>query len=189
MNIGHDLMRRLGPRRDHRPAPSASPPHRTAAAIAATAAGIAGIAALGIAGRTSERAAHGAVAVAGALLAVAAVSALVGWLRAPVNANDSTVDAGDAFDRLVTPRDVRSARLVAGAWTASPMRGALTVLLAVALVVAFGLAVHWGWLPATRSSRGLRGALAPAPPAPAPPAPASPAPAPPVPHAPSASGP
>ena len=95
--------------------------------------------ALGIAGRTSERAAQGAVAVAGALLAVAVVSRIVGWLRAPVNGNDSSIDAGDAFDRLVTPRDIRSLRHAARAWTASPMRRALTVLATFALVVAFGL--------------------------------------------------
>jgi hypothetical protein len=178
MNIGHDLMRRLGPRREHEPAPSPPSPHRQLAAIAVTVAGIAGIAALGIAGRTSERAAQGAVAVAGALLAVAIVSRIVGWLRAPVNGNDSSFDAGDAFDRLVTPRDIRSLRHVGRAWTASPMRGALTVLATFALVVAFGLAVHRGWLPATRSSRGPRGALAPAPAAPAPPpAPNAPPPA------------
>ena len=163
MNIGPELMRRLGPRRN--PDPVRPPPRgRAFLAVLLAVAGTAGTLALGWAGVRSESAARIAAGLAVALVSVAVLDRVVAWIRAPIH-ESSVPDAGDVFDRLATPRAVRAVQGLAGQWSAAPMRASLSVVCVLAVLVALGLARHWGWIANTSSSRGPRGALAPAVPA------------------------
>ena len=168
MNIGHDLMRRHGPRAAARGRPP--PPRRRhrGLAVAILAGGIAAFLALGWSGARSEPSAKLAVTLALTLVAGVIVDRVVAWLRAPVHEHGSA-DAGDVLDRLWIPPSLRWAGALAGRWTESPVRAACMALVVPALLLSLGLARHWKWLPSTYSSRGLRGALAPVQPPPAPP--------------------
>lgn len=169
MNIGHDLMRRYGPRKSGDSGPRPPGMRDRAFAIVVAFAGTAVLLAIGWAGRGSEPAARVAAGTAAILLGLTLVRSFVDWMRRPVS-EASTFDSGDVFARIATPRSVRSAMSLASTWAGSPMRAALAVLTVVSLMIAFGVASHWGWIPSSRSARGPRGALAPAVPAPAPPA-------------------
>jgi hypothetical protein len=169
MNIGHDLMRRFGPRSSRDASPRPPSMRDRVFAIVVAFAGTAGLFALGWAGRGSEPVARVAVGAAAVLLGLAVVTSFVDWMRRPIS-ETASFDAGDVFTRIATPHPVRSAMSLASTWTGSPMRATLAVLAVVSLLVAFGLARHWGWIPSDGSGRGPRGALAPAVPAPAPPA-------------------
>ncbi|MFM8731195.1 MAG: hypothetical protein ACKOFI_06045 [Phycisphaerales bacterium] len=169
MNIGHDLMRRFGPRTTRAVKPPPPSVGQRIVAIAVTVAGAAGLLALGWIGRGSEPVARVSVGAAAVLLGLSVLAWVIDWIRRPIH-ETASFDAGDVFERLVTPRDIRSARAFAAAWTRSTLRGTLVTLTVVSVLVAFGLAQHWKWIPTYGSSRGPRGALAPAVPPPAPPA-------------------
>lgn len=175
MNIGHDLMRRFGPRRtgsDGEPAPAR--PASRVLALVLLAGGIASFAALGWAGRASESLARLAAVLALFLLGWLAVAGVVAWARAPVH-DHSQPDAGDVLDRMWVPGFVRWWGGFPDAWARAPVRSALAVVAVLALGVAFSLALHWRWIPDHGGRRGPRGALAPPAAAPAAPggAPAS----------------
>ena len=167
MNIGHDLMRRYGPR-DAATRGMPGPPRRRhrGLAVVLLAGGIAAFVALGWSGADSEPSAKLAVTLALALVAGVLVDRVVAWLRAPVHEQGSA-DAGDVLDRLWIPPWLRWAGALAGRWAESPVRAACMALVVPALLLSLGLARHWKWLPSTYTSRGLRGALAPAQPLPA----------------------
>ena len=168
MNIGHDLMRRHGPRAAAtRGMPGPPRCRHRGLAVAILVGGIAALLALGWSGARSEPSAKLAVALALALVAGVLVDRIVAWVRAPIHEHGSA-DAGDVLDRLWMPPWLRWTGVLAGRWAESPVRAACMALMVPALLVSLGLARHWKWLPATHSTRGLRGALAPAQPPPPP---------------------
>jgi len=169
MNIGHDLMRRYGPRQSRDAGPRPPGMRDRVFAIVVALAGTAVLFVIGWAGRGSQPAARVAVGVAAVLLGVTLVLSVVDWMRRPVY-DTSSFDAGDVFMRIAMPRSARAAISLTHTWTGSPMRAALAVLTVVSLMIAIGVSSHWGWIPSSKSARGPRGALAPAVPAPAPPA-------------------
>lgn len=154
MNIGHDLMRRFGPRReplrDERPRPSVSEWVLAGFTLAAGGAAIAGLA---VAGFRSESGARVAVALCLTYLGGLALYRVIRWLVTP-GFDGTVVDAGDIFDRRVFRR---------GHFAGPPAQAALVVVAVAAIWLALAVSRHHRWWPSRSGARAPApaGALAP----------------------------
>ncbi|MFM8640917.1 MAG: hypothetical protein ACKOEL_09805 [Planctomycetota bacterium] len=133
MNIGHDLMRRFGPRReplrDEHPRPRGVDWVLAAFLLAIGGAAVAGLA---VAGFRSAAGARVAVPLCLTYVGGYALYSLIRWLVTP-GFDQTSIDAGDMFDRGFLRR-----RRYGG----PPVQVALAVLAAAALWVALAVVRH-----------------------------------------------
>lgn len=138
MNIGHDLMRRFGPRRelppDEHPRPRAADWVLAGFVLVAGGAAVAGLA---VAGYRSEPGARVAVALCLTYLGGLTLFGVIRWLVTP-GYDRTEIDAGDVFDH-----GIRRRRYFGG----PPLQVALTILAMASIWVALSVSRHHRWWP------------------------------------------
>ena len=159
MNIGHDLMRRFGPRReplrDEHPRPSVAEWVLAGFTLATGGAAIAGLA---VAGFRSESGARVALVLCLTYLGGLALYRVVRWLVTP-GFDGTVVDAGDIFDRRLFRR---------GHFGGPPVQMALVVVAVAAIWLSLAVSRHHRWWLFRSGAAAPAPAGAPVPPAAAP---------------------